>query len=79
MEEFSAIRAYLRFVCMVLLRHFLFMYRKILYSIPDVDAVDQYEIFQPNFFYGVFLVHPTMGRLMRWVQDDRGYGVGQAG
>ncbi len=45
----------------------------------DSAAVDRKEIFQPNFSYGVFLVHPTMGRLMRWVLDGRRYGVCQAG
>ncbi len=45
----------------------------------DVAAVDRKKIFLPNFSYGVFLVHPVMGRLMRWVLDGRGYGVGQAG
>ncbi len=45
----------------------------------DFDAVDRKEIFQPNFSYGVFLVHAAMGRLMRWDLGGRGYGVGQAG
>ncbi len=45
----------------------------------DFEAVDRKEIFQPNFSYGVFLVHPAMGRLMRWDLGDQGYGVGQAG
>ncbi len=27
----------------------------------DFDVVDRKEIFQPNYSYGVFLVHPVMG------------------
>ncbi len=42
-------------------------------------AEDRKEIFQPNFSYGDFLVHPAMGRLMRWDLSGRGYGVSQAG
>ncbi len=38
----------------------------------DVAAVN----FQLNLSYGVFFVHPATGRLMRWVLDGRGYGVG---
>ncbi len=45
----------------------------------DFAAVDRKDIFQPNFRYGVFLVHPAMGRLMLWDLDGRGCGVGQAG
>ncbi len=45
----------------------------------NFEAVDRKEIFQPNFSYGVFLVHPTMGRLMWWDQGGQLYGVGQAG
>ncbi len=45
----------------------------------DFEAVDRKEISQPNFSYGVFLVHPAMGRLMRWKLGGQGYGVGQAG
>ncbi len=45
----------------------------------DFEAVDRKEIFQPKFSYGVFLVHPAMGRLMRWDLGGQGYGVGQAG
>ncbi len=45
----------------------------------DFEAVDRKEIFQPNFSYGVLLVHPAMGRLMRWDLGGQGCGVGQAG
>ncbi len=45
----------------------------------DFEAVDRKEIFQPNFSYGVFLVHPAMGRLMWWDLGGQEYGVGQAG
>ncbi len=45
----------------------------------DFEAVDRKEIFQPNFSYGIFLVHPAMGRLMRWDLGGQWYGVGQAG
>ncbi len=45
----------------------------------DFEAVDLKEIFQLNFSYGVFLVHPAMGRLIRWDVGGQGYGVGQAG
>ncbi len=45
----------------------------------DFEAVDLKGIFQPNFSYGVFLVHPAMGRLMRWDLGGQRYGVGQAG
>ncbi len=45
----------------------------------DFEAVDLKEIFQPNFSYGVFLVHPAIGRMMRWDLGGRGYGIGQAG
>ncbi len=40
----------------------------------DFEAVDRKEIFQPNFSYGVFLVHPAMGRLMRWDLGGQRYG-----
>ncbi len=45
----------------------------------DFEAVDRKEIFQPNFSYGVFLVHPAMGRLMGRDLGGHGYGAGQAG
>ncbi len=45
----------------------------------DFEAVDREEIFQPNLSYGVFHVHPAMGRLMRRDLGGQGYGVGQAG
>ncbi len=60
-------------------KHFFGLYRKVLYKIPDVAAVDRREIFQPNISYCVFHVHPAMGRLMRWVLDGHGYGIGQSG
>ncbi len=47
----------------------------------DFAAADRKEIFQPNFSYGVFLVPPAMGRLMRWDlsgQCDGEIGVGLA-
>ncbi len=44
-----------------------------------VAAVDQKKIDWANITYGVILVHPAVGRLMRWVLDGRGYGIGQAG
>ncbi len=45
----------------------------------DFEAMDLKVIFQPNFSYGVFLVHPAKGRLMRWGLGGQGYGVGQVG
>ncbi len=41
--------------------------------------VDCNMIFRPSFSYGVSLVHPAMDRLMQWIMDGRGNGVGQAG
>ncbi len=49
------------------------------WALLDFAAADRKEIFQPNFSYSVFLVHPAMGRLMRWDLGGREYGVGQAG
>ncbi len=45
----------------------------------DFEVVDRKETFQPNFSYGIFLVHPTMDRLMRLDLGGQVYGVGQAG
>ncbi len=42
-------------------------------------AVDRKGIFRPSISYGVSLVAPAMGRLMRWILDVRECGVGQAG
>ncbi len=44
----------------------------------EFAAVDQKQIFQPNFSYGASLAHPAMGRLMRWDRGGRRYGAGQA-
>ncbi len=45
----------------------------------DFAATEQKAIFQPKFSYGVFLVHPAMGRLMRWDLGGRGTGLDRLG
>ncbi len=44
-----------------------------------VAGVDRKKIVWASITYGVFLVHPAVGRLVRWLLDGRRYGVGQVG